>query len=51
MELEEFEYKGQTYYKDGDNQVYQMVDGELDDTPIGVWNEQKQKVLKYPKSG
>jgi hypothetical protein len=50
MELEEFEYKGQTYYKDGDNQVYQMVDGELDDTPIGVWNEQKQKVLKYPKS-
>ena len=50
MELEEIEYKGKTYYKDAQNQVYQMDDnGDLDDTPIGVWNEQKQKVLKYSK--
>lgn len=48
MELEEFEYKGKTYYKDAQDQVYQMDEnGDLDDTPIGVWNEQKQKVLKY----
>ena len=47
-ELEEFEYKGVTYYKDSENQVYKMdEDGDLDDTPIGVWNEEKQKLLKY----
>lgn len=48
MELVEFEYKGVTYYRDEENQVYQKdEDGDLDDTPIGVWNETKQKVLKY----
>ena len=37
MELEEFEYKGVTYYRDAENQVYQKdEDGDLDDTPIGV---------------
>lgn len=51
MELEEFEYKGVTYYRDGENQVYQKDDdGDLDDTPIGVWNEAKQKVIKYAKA-
>ena len=51
LELEEFEYKGVTYYKDTDNQVYQLgEDGDLDDTAIGVWNEEKQKVLKYAKA-
>ena len=50
MELTEFEYKGATYYRDAENQVYQKDDeGDLDDDPIGVWNESKQKVLKYPK--
>ena len=48
MELEEFEWKGVTYYRDSENQVYQKdEDGDLDDTPIGVWNEEKKKVLKY----
>ncbi len=49
VELEEFEYKGVTYYRDPDNQVYEAnEEGEVDtDNPIGVWNEQKQKVLKY----
>ena len=49
VELEEFEYKGQTYFRDGDNQVYQAGDdGEVDvDKTIGVWDENKQKVLKY----
>jgi hypothetical protein len=50
MELTEFEYKGATYYRDAENQVYQKDDdGDVDDDPIGVWNEAKQKVLKYPK--
>ena len=48
QELVEFEYKGVKYYRDNENQVYQLDDdGDLDDTPIGVWNEDKQKVLKY----
>jgi hypothetical protein len=51
LELEEFEYKGVTYYRDGELQVYQLdTDGDLDETPIGVWNESKQKVLKYAKA-
>jgi hypothetical protein len=51
LELEEFEYKGVTYFKDTENQVYQVgSDGDLDDTPIGVWNAEKQKVLKYAKA-
>jgi hypothetical protein len=51
LELDEFEYKGVTYFKDTENQVYQVgADGDLDDTPIGVWNEEKQKVLKYAKA-
>ena len=52
LELEKFEYKGFTYYRDSsDQQVYQLdEDGDLDDTPIGVWNEEKKKVLKYAKA-
>ena len=51
IELEEFEYKGETYYKDPENLVYKMdADGDLDDQPIGIWNEEKKKVLKYSKS-
>ena len=49
VEYTPFEYKGVTYYRDDENQVYQLdEDGDLDDTaPIGVWNPEKQKVLKY----
>jgi hypothetical protein len=48
VELEEFEYKGTTYYKDSENLVYQVdVDGDLDDSPIGIWSEEKKKVLRY----
>ncbi len=48
LELEEFEYKGVTYFKDSENQVYEKDDdGDLNDTPIGVWSEEKKKVLKY----
>ena len=45
VELEEFIYKKKTYYKDAENQVYQTdSDGNLDDSPIGVWNEQTQRI-------
>ena len=51
QELDEFEYKGVTYFKDSENQVYQVgADGDLDDTPIGVWSEEKSKILKYAKA-
>ena len=49
--FEEVEYKGITYYKDSDGQVYQKdADGDLDDTPIGLWNEAKQKLQKCAKA-
>jgi vacuolar-type H+-ATPase subunit I/STV1 len=46
VELEEFEYKGSTYYRDGDNNVF-MTDenGDLLDTPIGTWNEVKKRIV------
>jgi len=51
LELDEFEYKGVTYFRDTENQVYQVgEDGDLDDSPIGIWSEEKQKVLKYAKA-
>jgi exosome complex component RRP41 len=51
VEYEEIQYKGVTYYKDSENQVYVLdADGDLDDTPVGVWNEEKKKVLKYAKA-
>jgi hypothetical protein len=43
--VEPFTYKGKTYYKDSENQVYQVgSDGELDDTPIGMWNEKTKRI-------
>lgn len=51
MELEMFEYKGVTYYKDSELQVYQLdSDGDIDETAIGIWSEEKQKLLKYAKA-
>ena len=45
-ELEEFEYKGATYYKDAEKNVF-MTDeeGELVSTPIGVWSEVKKRII------
>jgi hypothetical protein len=45
IEIEEFEYKGKTYYRDPENQVYRMVDDELDETPIGTWDPVRQRIL------
>jgi hypothetical protein len=46
IELEEFTYKNKTYYKDGENQVYQMgSDGDVDiESPIGIWNEKTKRI-------
>ena len=46
IELEEFEYKGITLYRDPENKVYRMdEEGALSD-PIGVWDEVKQRIKK-----
>ena len=46
-ELEEFEYKGSTYYRDSDNNVFMTdEDGDLVEDPIGVWNAEKGKIMK-----
>ena len=47
-EFKELVWKGQTYYKDSENLVYQLdTDGDLIDTPIGIWKEETQKLVKY----
>lgn len=46
VELEEFEYKGATYYRDSDNNVFTTdEDGELNNEPFGIWNEAKQRIV------
>lgn len=45
-ELEEFEFKGVTYYKDTELNVYKMDEnGELVTEPIGVWSTTKNKII------
>lgn len=45
-ELEEFEYKGSTYYRDSENNVFMTdSDGELVDQPIGTWNSLKLRII------
>ena len=46
LELEEFEYKGMTLYRDPDNKVYRMdEDGAVSD-PLGLWDEKSKKIKK-----
>ena len=49
IELEDFEYEDQTYYKDGDNNVYKANEaGEVDvETPIGRWLEKRKSIKFY----
>ena len=50
VELIEFEYKGVTYFRDGDNLVYTVNDeGELDETPVGRYNEKTSSVKMFAK--
>jgi hypothetical protein len=47
-ELQEITWKGIIYYKDSDNLVYELdADGDLNETPIGIWKEETKKVVKY----
>jgi hypothetical protein len=49
LNVDPFEYNGETYYKDAEGNVYQEdEEGAVDDTPIGRWLEAKQKVKFYP---
>ena len=48
VEYKEVQWKGQTYYVDGEQQAYEMdSDGDLIDTPVGVWREATQKLVRY----
>jgi hypothetical protein len=52
LELEEFVYKrnGKSYYRDQDNNVYQDdEDGNLVDTPVGVWNPKTERIHPLSK--
>ena len=47
-EYKEVEWKGRTYYVDSQSEVYEMdSDGDLIDTPIGVWREETKKLIRY----
>jgi hypothetical protein len=50
QELEEFEYKGATYYRDAENNVFMSEeDGEF--THIGTWSEVKKRIIvKKPEA-
>lgn len=48
VEYKPVEWKGQTYYVDGNLDVYEMdSDGDLIETPIGQWREATQKLVRY----
>lgn len=48
VEYKEIEWKGKTYYVDSGGEVYEMdSDGDLIETPIGVWRETTQKLVRY----
>jgi len=49
LELEEIQYKGTSYYKDSENNIYTMDDQE-EPVLIGLWNEKKQIVRFFNKS-
>ena len=45
-ELTEFEYKGNTFYRDSNNNVFMTdEDGDLVEEPIGSWNPEKNRIV------
>jgi hypothetical protein len=51
VEYKPIEWKGQSYWVDDNQQVYEMdSDGDLIETPIGVWREATQKLVRYKAS-
>ena len=50
-ELEEFEYKGSTFYRDSTGNVFMLdEDGDLVEEPIGKWNKEKNKIVMNPQA-
>jgi len=46
LELEEFEYKNMTLYRDPENKVYRMDEEGALSEPLGIWDDAKQKIKK-----
>ena len=46
LELEEFEYKGMTLYRDPNNKVYRMDEEGALSEPLGIWDNGKQRIKK-----
>jgi cobalamin biosynthesis protein CobT len=50
-ELEAFEYKGNTFYRDSENNVFMTdEDGDLVEEPIGTWNVERNKIIMKASS-
>ena len=49
VELEEIKYSGKSYYKDNENNIYELDDQD-EPVLIGLWNEKKQIVKFFNKS-
>ena len=47
LELEEIEFKGIKYYKDGEGFIYSIIDDEPSENPIGYWKEKTQSIAFY----
>jgi hypothetical protein len=49
LAVEEFTFEGSTYYRDKELNVYRAGDdGDVDDTPVGRWNERQATIKFYP---
>jgi len=49
-ELVEFEYKGNTFYRDSENNVFMTdEDGDLVEDPIGTWNPERNRISMNPR--
>lgn len=49
-ELVEFEYKGNTFYRDSENNVFMTdEDGDLVEDPIGTWNPERNRITMNPR--
>jgi hypothetical protein len=46
LNLEEFDWKGKTYYKDQHNKVYRIIDDAPEDEPFAEYDEVNKKLVK-----
>ena len=49
IELEEITYNNVIYYKDPENFIYSVTNGEPSDNPVGYWKENTKKIVFYKK--